>query len=230
MTIKSWPTRERPREKLLHFGASQLSDAELLAIFLRTGIKGRTAVDLARDLIKRFGSLAELLSATQTEFCSMPGLGEAKFAQLQAVVEMHKRHQWHRLKDRQQLCDPATTRDFLKAALQDNGQEIFACVFMDVKHRVIRFEELFRGTIDAASVYPREVLKYCLKYQAAAVIFAHNHPSGIAEPSHADKAITQKLVNALQLVDIRVLDHFIIAKQNCYSFAENGLIGLPANI
>lgn len=224
MSIKNWPEQERPREKLLASGPSNLSDAELLAIFLRTGIRGKTAVDLARELLQQFGDLRSLLSADLPDFCQSPGLGKAKFALLQAVLEMGKRHQWQLLDRNICLTDPTTTQDYLKVKLRDYSYEVFGCLFLDNRHRVICFEELFRGTIDGTSVYPREVLQQALKNNAAAVIFAHNHPSGVAEPSHADRQITCKLTDALQLVDIRVLDHIIIGDPECYSFAQNGLI------
>ncbi len=224
MSIKNWPEQERPREKLLVSGAENLSDAELLAIFLRTGIPGKTAVDLARDLLKEFGGLRHLLTASQQEFCQYAGLGKAKFALLQAVLEMAKRHQWQLLNRETCLTDASMTQDYLKAKLRDYHYEVFGCLFLDNRHRVICFEEMFRGTIDGSSVYPREVLQQALKHHAAAVIFAHNHPSGLAEPSSADRQITRRLSEALQLVDIRVLDHIIIGDANCFSFAQQGLM------
>ncbi|MGD2117098.1 MAG: DNA repair protein RadC [Chromatiales bacterium] len=224
MSIKHWPQAERPREKLLHSGAASLSDAELLAIFLRTGIPGKTAVDLARELIAQFGGLRQLLMASQTQFCQAAGLGQAKYSLLQATLEMGKRHQWQTLQQGDVLSDPQATQRYLSARLRDYGHEVFACLYLDNKHRVIAFEELFRGTIDGASVYPREVVKQALGHQAAAIILTHNHPSGVAEPSQADRQITAKLVSALQLVDIRVLDHIVVGDGQCCSFAERGLI------
>ena len=224
MSIKHWPQAERPREKLLSNGAQYLSDAELLAIFLRTGVKGKTAVDLARELLSQFGNLRKLLSADQQEFCSHAGLGKAKFAQLQAVLEMGKRHYWQQLESGKTLTDPSSAQAFITSKLRDHRHEVFACMFLDNRHRVICFEEMFRGTIDGASVYPREVLQQCLKHNAAAVIFAHNHPSGVSEPSTSDLEITQKLVKSLNLVDIRVLDHIIIGESECTSFAQLGLL------
>jgi len=224
MTIKDWPEEERPREKLLLRGAGALTDAELLAIFLRIGVAGKTAVDLAKDLLAEFGSLKELLNADQERFCKSHGLGSAKYAQLQAVMEMARRHFAEILQRESALTSPEATRRYLSAQLRGYSFEVFACLFLDNQHRVICWEELFRGTIDGANVYPREVAKRALFHHAAAVIFAHNHPSGINEPSQADKQITDKLRNALALFDIRVLDHFIIGDGEPYSFAENGLI------
>ncbi len=223
MAISQWPLAERPREKLLDKGAEALSDAELLAIFLRTGCKGLTAVDLARQLLDSFGGLKPLLQASQTDFCSNKGLGDAKFAQLQAVLEMAKRHLLEQLARGDALCSPAQTRQFLTAQLASYPHEVFACLFLDNRNRVIAFEKMFYGTIDGASVYPREVVSLALKKNAAAIIFAHNHPSGVAEPSHADEQITRRLKDALALVDIRVLDHFVIGDE-VVSFAERGLL------
>ena len=224
MSIKDWPADERPREKLLAKGSGALTDAELLAIFLRTGITGKTAVDLARELLDQFGSLQALLNADQTQFCQGKGLGSAKYAQLQAVLEMARRHFVEILQRGDALTSPEATRAYLSAQLRGYSYEVFACLFLDNQHRIIQLEELFRGTIDGASVYPREVAKRALFHNAAAVIFAHNHPSGINEPSQADRNITDKLKQALTLFDIRVLDHFIIGDGEPYSFAENGLL------
>jgi len=224
MTIKDWPADERPREKLLAKGPEVLTDAELLAIFLRIGIAGKTAVDLARELLDEFGSLQALLNADQTQFCQGKGLGSAKYAQLQAVLEMARRHFEEILQRGDALTSPEATRAYLSAQLRGYSYEVFACLFLDNQHRVIQLEELFRGTIDGASVYPREVAKRALFHNAAAVIFAHNHPSGINEPSQADKNITDKLKQALILFDIRVLDHFIIGDGQPYSFAEHGIL------
>jgi DNA repair protein RadC len=224
MAITDWPESERPREKLLAQGAAVLSDAELLAIFLRTGMKGVSAVDMARDLLMRYGGLRPLLESSQESFCEAPGLGPAKFAQLQAVLEMSRRHLLATLQRGDLMESPQAVRQYLLAQMRHHQQEVFACLFMDNKHRVIRFEPMFFGTIDAASVYPREVVKKALSLNAAAVILAHNHPSGIAEPSLADKQITRRLVDALQLVDIRVLDHMIVGDPDVISFAEQGLL------
>lgn len=224
MAITDWPLAERPREKLLRLGPQSLSDAELLAIFLRTGVPGMTAVDLARQLLSAFGGLRGLLEADLNQFQRYAGLGPAKFAQLQAVLEMARRHLWERLQRGEALSNPADTRQFLLARLRHHPHEVFACLLLDNRHRVIAFEELFRGTIDAASVYPREVVKLALARNAAAVILAHNHPSGVAEPSRADELLTHRLRDALALVDIRLLDHFVIGDGEAVSFAERGLI------
>jgi DNA repair protein RadC len=222
MTIKDWPADERPREKLLQHGASILSDAELLAIFLRTGVTGLSAVELARQLLADFGSLRSLLDANQTQFCQHHGLGPAKFSQLQAVLEISRRHMESTLSRGDVLTDAATTKHYLQQRLRAYPYEVFACLFLDNKHRMIAFDELFRGTIDSANVYPREVVKQALAHNASAVIFAHNHPSGIAEPSQADFAITARLKLALATVDIRVLDHIVVGDGEIVSFAEIG--------
>lgn len=221
MPITDWPEHERPREKLLARGAAGLSDAELLAIFLRTGIKGKSAVALAQELKDRFGGLRGLLKADLAEFRKTKGLGPAKYAQLQAVLELARRHLSTDLTGRHALKDPAAVRNYLQALLRDREQEVFGALFLDNQHRVLAFEPLARGTIDGASVYPREVVKAALKHGAAAVIFAHNHPSGVAEPSAADRVLTERLKSALALVDIRVLDHFVIG-EDVVSFAERG--------
>jgi len=223
MPITDWPADERPREKLLNRGAAALSDAELLAIFLRTGVAGKTAVDLARDLLSRFGGLRPLLQADLDDFCAARGLGSAKFTQLQAVLEMGRRHLSEGLARGDALASPEDTRRFLAARLRDHPFEVFACLFLDNRHRVIAFEELFRGTIDGASVHPREVVRRALVHNAAALILAHNHPSGVAEPSRSDEAITRRLRDALALVDIRVLDHVVVG-DSLVSFAERGLL------
>lgn len=222
MSISDWPEAERPREKLLTRGAANLSDAELLAIFLRTGVTGRSAVDLARDLLARFGSLRTLVAASPAQFCEARGLGEAKYVQLQAVIEMGRRVLAEDLKSRDLLSDPGSTRRYLSAWLRDRDREVFAALFLDSQHRVLAAEELSQGTLDAASVYPREVVKRALALGAAAVIFAHNHPSGVAEPSAADRLLTDRLKQALGLVDVRVLDHFVVGEGVPTSFAERG--------
>ncbi len=222
--ITDWPIHERPREKLQQRGPEALSDAELLAIFLRTGIRGKTAVDLARDLLCEYGTLRALLGADHDRFCQSAGLGTAKFVQLQAVLEMSRRYLRETLDRSEPLSSPDDTRRFLLAQLRDYDFEVFACLFLDNRNRVICFEKLFTGTINGASVHPREVVKKCLQHNAAAVIFAHNHPSGIAEPSSADKRLTQQLSNALTLIDIRVLDHLIVGDGDVLSFAEQGLL------
>ena len=222
MPITDWPLAERPREKLLLHGPTALSDAELLAIFLRTGKRGKTAVDVARELLTAFGGLRPLLEADTQHFCQQPGLGSAKFAQLQAVLEMGRRHLRETLQRGDALSNPADTRAYLSARLRGYGHEVFACLFLDNRHRVIHYAELFHGTLDGTSVHPREVLKQALAHNAAALILAHNHPSGVAEPSAADRSLTRKLADALALVDVRVLDHFIVAGASSLSFMESG--------
>lgn len=224
MAITDWPAQERPREKLLQQGPAALSDAELLAIFLRTGVSGKSAVDLARDLLTRFGGLRPLLEADQDNFCQAHGLGSAKYAQLQAVLEMARRHLQATLQRGDALESPQAVRQYLAAKLRHHTREVFACLFLDNKHRVIEFEPLFFGTINAASVYPREVVRRALDHNAAALILSHNHPSGVAEPSTADQQITQQLVKALEMIDVRVLDHMVIGDGEIVSFAERGLL------
>lgn len=224
MSIRDWPAEERPREKLLARGAAALSDAELLAIFLRTGVTGCSAVDLARRLLVEFGGLRQLLEAELGEFSAHLGLGPAKYAQLQAVLEMGRRAP--------PAGSPAPNRagcarpggDYLKARLRHEPHELFACLFLDTRHRVLAFEVLFHGSIDGASVYPRQVVKRALAHNAAALILTHNHPSGVAEPSQADRQLTARLKEALALVEVRVLDHFVIGDGEPVSLAEYGWI------
>ena len=222
--ITDMPLDERPREKLLQRGASALTNAELLAIFLRIGIKGKSALVLAKDLLEEFGDLRSLLGADKNRFCKAKGLGDAKYVQLQASVEMSRRYLRECLERGDALTNPDDTRNFLLAELSGRSYEVFACLYLDNKHRVIKFEELFAGTIDGANVYPREVVKRALLNNAAAVILAHNHPSGVTEPSNADISITKRLVEALSLVEIRVLDHIIIGDGHSVSLAEKGLM------
>lgn len=224
MGINHWPLSERPREKLLNRGAAALSDAELLAIFLRTGVAGKSAIDLARDLLTEFSSLRALLEADRNSFCQARGLGDAKYTQLQATLELCRRYLKSSLNRSDPLTSPAATRDFLSSQLRQHPHEVFACLFLDNKHRVIAYEELFRGTIDGASVHPREVVKRSLHHNAAALILAHNHPSGVTEPSRADQQITQRLKEALNLIDVRILDHFIVGDGEALSLAERGMI------
>jgi DNA repair protein RadC len=224
MSIHDWPLAERPREKLLYQGTHTLSDAELLAIFLRTGVKGKTAVDLARDLLNNFGGVRHLLEAPMQQFCQHHGLGVAKYAQLQAVLELAKRHLLENLKRSNALESSQDVQSFLMTQLRHRQQEIFACLFLDNRNRIIHYDELFHGTINCAAVYPREVVKRALAHNAAAVILAHNHPSGVAEPSPEDKSITQQLAKALSLVEIRVLDHMIIGDSQVISLAEMGFL------
>ncbi|MFZ6772782.1 RadC family protein [Undibacterium sp. SXout7W] len=224
MAINDWPEDQRPRERLIKFGANALSDAELLAVFLRTGVAGKSAVDLGRDMITEFGSLSKLFSASVTEFSAMHGLGTAKFAQLQAVLELAKRAISEELQNSSSLSSPQAVKNYLQLLIGHKSYESFAVLYLDVKNRLISSQELFRGTLDHASVYPREVLKSALQHNAASIILAHNHPSGSSEPSSADIQLTKTLKQALALIDIRVLDHFIIANPHVYSFAEHGMI------
>ena len=224
MAITDWPVGERPREKLLQRGAASLSDAELLAIFLRTGIKGKSAVDLARDLLVRFGSLTKLFTASELDFCDMHGMGQAKYAQMKAVLEMARRALHEEMEIGDALNSPGAVRDYLQLLLRGRQQEVFMAIFLDAQHRVTASEEMFSGTLTQTSVYPREVVKRALYHNAAAVIFAHNHPSGVAEPSQSDRMLTDALKQALSLVDVRVLDHFIVAGVGCLSFAERGMV------
>ncbi|MCP5279142.1 MAG: DNA repair protein RadC [Thiobacillus sp.] len=224
MAITDWPEGERPREKLLQRGASALSDAELLAIFLRVGVKGKSAVELARDLLAHFGSLTRLFHASQAEFAAFPGMGPAKFAQLQAVLEMARRALGEEMAQGDALGSPGAVRDYLRLHLGGLGHEVFMALFLDAQNRVLAREELFRGTLTQTSVYPREVVKRALAHNAAGIILAHNHPSGVAEPSQADRWLTDQLKTALGLVDVKVLDHFIVAGTRGLSFAERGLL------
>ncbi|EJZ60754.1 DNA repair protein RadC [Pseudomonas fluorescens] len=222
MSIRDWPAAERPREKLLEQGAGSLSDAELLAIFLRTGVTGKSAVDLARHLLTQFGSLRALLEADLAAFSVQLGLGPAKFAQLQAVLEMGRRHLAERMRKKPALENPQAVRDYLKSMLRHEPHEVFGCLFLDSKHQVLTFEALFRGSIDNTSVHPREVVKRSLANNAAALILCHNHPSGNSDPSQADRQLTKRLQKALDLIDVRVLDHFIIGDGEPLSMAECG--------
>lgn len=222
MAITDWPEAERPREKLLARGAQALSDAELLAIFLRVGVKGKSAVALARDLVDHFGSLTRLFSAPQAEFDHFPGLGRAKYAQLQAVLEMARRALAEEMRYGDALSSPAAVRDFLRLRLAGLAHEVFMAVYLDAQNRVLAAEELFRGTLTQTNVYPREVVKRALAHNAGGIIFAHNHPSGMAEPSQSDRWLTDQLKHALALVEVKVLDHFIVAGGRGVSFAERG--------
>lgn len=224
MSITDWPEAERPREKLLLQGADALSDAELLAIFLRVGCAGKSAVDLARELLLNFGGLRPLLESTQEEFCRGLGLGKAKYAQLQAVMEMARRHLSASLQTGDVMSSPDKVRDFLRAKLRHHLREVFAVIFLDTQNQFLAYEEIFFGTLDSASVYPREIIMRVLHHNAGAVIFAHNHPSGIAEPSQADQRITRRLQSALELIDVPVLDHMIVGNRDVMSFAEQGLL------
>jgi DNA repair protein RadC len=224
MTIRDWPKDERPREKLLLRGPASLSDAELLAVFLRTGVRGKTAVDLARELLRHFGGLTPLLDAGRRDLSAASGIGIAKYAQVQAALELGRRYLEARLHRADTLSSPEATRSYLMYRLKGLAYEAFLCLFLDNRHRVISCEEMFRGTVDTAQVYPREVVKRALVLNAAAMILAHNHPSGDAEPSHADRAITARLKDALALIEVRVLDHLVIGDGVATSMAERGLM------
>jgi DNA repair protein RadC len=224
MRITEWPEHQRPRERLIREGPQALSDAELLAVFLRVGVRGKSAVDLAGDMVRRFGSLQGLFGAGLQEFTSIPGLGSAKFAQLQAVMELARRALGEELKCGETLGSPQTVKTYLQAAMSGKRHESFHVLFLDVKNRLIEARELFRGTLTHTSVYPREVVREALARNAAAVMLAHNHPSGTPEPSESDLLLTRALVQALALVDIRVLDHFVVAGNRVHSFAEHGQI------
>jgi DNA repair protein RadC len=224
MGINDWPEGERPREKLMQRGAAALSDAELLAIFLRTGVVGKSAVDLARDLLTRFKSLTHMFAASEADLCSIHGMGQAKYVQMQAVLEMSRRALNEEMQTGDALNSPRAVREYLQLLLRGREQEVFMVIFLDAQHRVLASEDLFHGTLTQTSVYPREVVKRALSHNAAAVIFAHNHPSGVAEPSQSDRMLTDALKQALALLDVRVLDHFIVAGSGCLSFAERGML------
>lgn len=222
MAIRDWPAQDRPREKLCNLGASSLTDTELLAIFLRTGCAGKSAVDLARDLLQEFGSLRVLMGADQDNFCKAPGLGQAKYTQLQAVMEMSRRYLAEELKRDQDLSRSNSVKEYLKAQLRHEAREVFSVLYLDNQNRFIAYDALFHGTLNAAAVYPREVAVKALQHKAAAVIFAHNHPSGVTEPSECDIALTRALQRCLAMLDIKTLDHIIIGEGEAYSLAENG--------
>ena len=224
MAIRDWPEDERPREKLLARGPAALSDAELLAILMRTGVRGMNAVELARELIRRFGNLNQLFAASESQLCDVTGMGPAKYVQFQAILEIARRVLVEELKRGDVLSSPQAVRDFLRLYFQKHQREAFVAVFLDIQNRVIAVEELFAGTLGQTSVHPREIVKRALALNAAAIVFAHNHPSGVAEPSAADRHLTQKLADALKLVDIKVLDHFIVGDGKPFSFAEHGLL------
>ena len=224
MALRDLPEDERPREKLLGKGPQSLTDAELVAIFLRTGVKGKSAVDLAHALLNRFGSLGGITVAERAEFTEIDGLGDAKFVQLQAAVELVRRALTEEMKGTDNLSSPYAVRDYLRLLLEHRPVEVFVGLFLDAQNRLISAQELFSGTLTQTSVYPREVVKSALRHNAASVIFAHNHPSGVAEPSRADEVLTQALKQALALIDVRVLDHFIVGQASTLSFAERGLL------
>lgn len=222
MAITDWPEGERPREKLLQKGVSALSDAELLAIFLRVGVRGKSAVDLSRELLQTFGSLNGIFSADLTAINQINGMGESKYCQLQAIFEMSRRALSEDIQNRDTLNSPDKVRDYLTLSLSKLNHEVFMVLFLDTQNRVIAHEIMFEGSLTQTSVYPREVIKRVLHYNAASVILAHNHPTGNAVPSQADKSITKELKAALALIDVRVIDHFIVAGNESYSFAAHG--------
>jgi len=224
MNIREWPADERPREKLLQRGATVLSDAELVAVLLGSGVAGRNVVDLARGLLSRFGGLRSLLEADLEALLREPGLGPVKCAQLQALLEIGRRHQYETIERSSALENPSAVRRYMKAMLRHEASEVFGCLFLDTKHRPITFEILFKGTIDRASVYPREVVRRALLHNAAALILCHNHPSGSSEPSQDDVHLTDSLKRVLALIDVRVLDHIIIGDGEPLSMVEHGWI------
>ena len=224
MPIPKWSARERPREKLLSRGAGALSDAELVAIFIRTGVHGRTALDIARDLLACYGGLRGLLTADRANIGRHTGVGDAKYVQLQAALELGRRFLAERMRRADALTSPEAARAYLRARLRDLPYEVFGCLYLDTRHRPITFEVLFRGTIDGASVYPRELVRTVLAHNAAAVIAVHNHPSGVAEPSAADQALTRRLKAALALVDVRLIDHIVVGDDELVSLSERGLL------
>ena len=224
MNAAFYPHARRPRERLHHYGRGSLSDAELLALLLQTGVKGRSALDLAGDLLGRYPDLASLLATDPTELCRQPGVGPAQAARLAATWELYQRVLVRELCTREVLGSSAATRKYLLARFHGSRNEAFVCVFLTSQNHVIGLEELFRGTIDGAAVYPREVVTRCIHHNAAAVIFAHNHPSGVAEPSQADISITRKLIAALATIDVRVLDHLVVGYGEVVSLAERGLL------
>lgn len=224
MTILNWPADERPREKLMTRGAAALSDAELLAIFLGSGRRGRTAVDVGRDLLMRDGGLKALLELEPAALATLPGLGAAKACRVHAALELGRRYLAFGFDRPEALTDPLASAQFVRAKLAAYPYEVFACLFLDSRNRLIAFEELFRGTVNGANVHVREVVRRCLVHNAAATIFAHNHPSGVAEPSQADKDVTYELQRALRLIDVRVLDHLIVGANATASLAQLGLL------
>jgi DNA repair protein RadC len=224
MAIRDWPRAERPREKLIERGPAALSDAELLAVFLGSGVRGKSAVDVARELLVRFGSLRNMLRAERGAVLGQVGLGPMRHAMLHAALELARRHHLEALRIGPALTSASATRAFLLAHLRDRPYEVFCCLYLDNRHRLITFEEMFRGTLDSASVHPREIVRHAIAHNSAAVILTHNHPSGVAEPSQADEIITQRLREALALVDVRVLDHLIVGDSVCFSFAEHGML------
>ena len=222
--IKHLPPDARPREKLLAQGPAALADAELVALLLRTGLKGTSVLQLAQQVLDAFGGVAGLLHAEAADLKRIKGLGPAKRAELAAVVELARRSLQQRLADRPAFDSPQAVRDYLQLQLAAREHEVFAVLFLDAQHHLLRFDEMFRGTLTQTSVYPREVVRRALALNAGAVILAHNHPSGVAEPSRADEFLTQSLKSALALVDVRVLDHLVVGQGHVVSMAERGLL------
>jgi len=224
MTIRDWPRTERPREKLLDGGAHMLSDGELLAVLLGSGMRGSSAVEVARGLIQEFGSLRDLLSSDATRCLQQRGIGPARYSVLQAAVELARRHFRETLRSGPALAAPGAVRAFVMAQLRDHPYEVFCCLYLDNRERLLAFQEIFRGTVDTATVHPREIVRETLLRNASSVIFAHNHLSGMVEPSQADEVTTRRLKDALALVDVRVVDHLIVGDGRCYSFSDHGLL------
>ncbi|HYL89427.1 MAG TPA: DNA repair protein RadC [Burkholderiales bacterium] len=223
MAISEWQAADRPRERLLSQGSAALSDAELIAVLLRTGVRGKSAVDLAHDLLKKYEGITHMLEAG-AELERFKGLGPAKRAQFAAAMELARRALREKLKETPALTSPGAVRDYLRLKLAARKEEAFVCMWLDAQHKVIDIEEAFTGSLTQTSVYPREVVKAALRYNAAAVIFAHNHPSGVAQPSQSDELLTRNLKEALALIEVKVLDHFIVAGHHAISFAERGLL------
>ncbi len=223
MAIREWPDGERPQEKLLNSGPGALSDAELLALFIRSGTQGQSAVDIGRNLLREFGGIRQILTAEQRRICGFPGLGPARYALLQAAREIGRRFLDQSLRKQGPLSSPGQAADFLTHHLRDRRREIFAILYLDTRHQVVGYEELFSGTLNGATVHPREVVRSVLEHNASAVILAHNHPSGIAEPSQADAALTRRLRDALELIDVRLLDHIVIGDGEFVSMSDRGL-------
>ncbi|MFC0446021.1 DNA repair protein RadC [Pseudidiomarina halophila] len=223
-TVKSWPAHERPREKMTEMGVAALSDAELLAILLGTGVRGKDVVTYARELLQAFEGIGGMLAAPTQELLQQPGLGPARVMQLQVVMEISRRYLAWQLRRDEGFTQPAMVRDYLTAQLRHQQREVFVVLLLDSQHRLLKYVELFHGTINAAPVYPREIIKLVMQHNAAAVILAHNHPSGVAEPSNADQRVTDRLKKALTMIDVALLDHFVIGSGEPVSFAERGLL------
>ena len=223
MAISQWRLEDRPRERLLAKGAAALTDVELVAVLLRTGMRGKSAVDLARDLVQQFKNISGVLEAG-ARLRSIKGLGPAKAAQFAAAIELARRSLEEKLRESAALTSPGAVRDYLRLKLGRREEEVFVCIWLDAQHKVIEIDPAFTGTLTQTSVYPREIVKKALARNAAAVIFAHNHPSGVAQPSQADELLTRALKDALALVEVKVLDHFVVAGNQAISFAERGLL------